>query len=144
VANLLDESDIFCGRFDVNKTPNAVNIGAGATGQGGAGFRADSAAGSASGSEPDPPRVSVLQPAGAESCARQPAPDASPAAPPIASTPVPAPSEGGTTSAAPGADAVPLPHADPSAGSSVAAEAAVHQEATQQRPKTRLQSRIRM
>jgi hypothetical protein len=133
----------FCRRFDVNKTPNAVNIGVGATGQGGAGFRDDSAAGSASGSEPDPPRVPASQPAGAESRARQPAPDASPAVPPVASASVPAPGEGGTASAAPGADAVPLPHADPPTGSSVAVEFAAHQESTQQRPRTRLQSGIR-
>jgi histone deacetylase 1/2 len=59
VANLPNESDVFCGRFDVNRTPNAANIGAGATRQGSAGFGADFAAGSASGSEPDPPQVSA-------------------------------------------------------------------------------------
>jgi hypothetical protein len=59
VTNLLEESDIFCGRFDVHMTQNAANMGTGATRQENAAPRADSPAASAPGSMLDPSRVSV-------------------------------------------------------------------------------------
>jgi hypothetical protein len=61
VANSLDDSDVFCGRFDAYRAPNASDRGLGATGQNSAGLEADSPAGSASGSAPDPPRAPVSQ-----------------------------------------------------------------------------------
>jgi histone deacetylase 1/2 len=144
VANLPDDSDIFCGRFDAFKAPNASYRGPGATGQESVGLGADSQAGSAPGSAPDPPRAPASQVAAVAPNPHQPAPATSPTAAPTATSvvepPVPAAGEGGTT---PVASASLQPQEDLPAGSSMAAEPASHQGVVQERPRTRLQSRIR-
>jgi hypothetical protein len=98
VANLPDESDIFCGRFDANRAPNAAHISTGATGQENMRLEADLPAGSASGSgspasqDATPAAAAALHPLQCE-------PATSPTAALVVSPPVSAAGKGGTPTA---------------------------------------------
>jgi hypothetical protein len=137
VANLPDESDIFCGRFDANRAPNAAHMSTGATGQENMPLGADLPARSASRSG-SPASQDATPAAAATLHSLQCEPATSPTAVPVVSPPVSAAGEGGMPTASA------LPQAQ-QAGSSADIHAAddLPQGAVQQRPKTRLRSGIR-